>query len=45
MPLSKSSSKTAQKQNFKRELAAGKPPKQAYAISKNVQRTAKARGK
>lgn len=45
MPLVKSGSKKAQKTNFKRELAAGKPPKQAYAISKDVQRRAKSRGK
>jgi hypothetical protein len=43
MPLTKSASKTAFKKNVKAEIAAGKPQKQAVAISYAVQR--KAQGK
>jgi len=41
MPLVKSKSEKAFKENIKRELAAGKPQKQAVAIAYNVQREAK----
>ena len=41
MPLIKSKSEKAFKQNIKREIAAGKPQKQAVAIAYDVQRTAK----
>ena len=44
MPLIKSSSKAAFKENVRREVAAGKPTKQAVAISYDVQRRVK-RGK
>ena len=44
MPLIKSSSKKARSENVKREIAAGKPPKQAVAIAYSVQRRA-ARGR
>ena len=44
MPLIKSSSKAAFKENIKREVAAGKPTRQAVAISYETQRRAK-RGK
>jgi len=40
MPLTKSTSKTAFKKNIKREIAAGKPPKQAVAIAYSVKREA-----
>lgn len=40
MPLVKSASKKAQKQNIRREVAAGKPVKQAVAISYSVKREA-----
>lgn len=43
MPLKKSSSKAAFKQNVKKEIAAGKKPKQAVAIAYSVKR--KAQGK
>ena len=45
MPLKKSSSKKALKQNIKAEIKAGKPPKQAAAIGYSVQRQAKRKGK
>ena len=45
MPLVKSPSKTARKQNIKTEIAAGKPPKQAVAIGYAIQRRAKTKGK
>lgn len=45
MPLVKSSSKKAQKENIKREVAAGKPVKQAVAISYSVKREAEKKGK
>ncbi len=41
MPLKKSTSKQAMKQNIKTEIAAGKPPKQAVAIAYSVKREAK----
>lgn len=43
MPLVKSGSKGAFRQNVKREIAAGKPQKQAVAIAYSVKR--KAQGK
>ena len=44
MPLVKSKSKKAVGKNYKAEIAAGKPQRQALAIALNVQRKAK-RGK
>jgi hypothetical protein len=41
MPLNKSGSKTAFRENVKKEVAAGKPAKQAVAIAYSVQRSAK----
>jgi len=41
MPLIKSASKKAREKNIKREIAAGKDPKQAVAIGYSVQRKAK----
>ena len=43
MPLVKSASKKARQENIKREIAAGKPPKQAVAIGYSVQRRAATR--
>lgn len=43
MPLVKSPSKKAVQQNTAREIAAGRPAKQAYAIAKSVQREAQAK--
>jgi len=40
MPLIKSKSKKAVGENIKREIAAGKPQKQAVAIALDVQRKA-----
>ena len=40
MPLVKSKSKAAVSTNIKREMASGKPQKQAVAIALNVQRKA-----
>lgn len=40
MPLKKSTSDKAREGNIKKEIAAGKPPKQAVAIAYNVQREA-----
>ena len=40
MPLIKSSSKKAVGKNIKKEIASGKPKKQAVAIALNVQRKA-----
>jgi hypothetical protein len=40
MPLVKSASKKAQSENIRREVAAGKPVKQAVAISYSVKRKA-----
>ena len=47
MPLIKSTSKDAFKKNVKREIAAGKPPKQAVAIAYSTKREAakKTKGK
>lgn len=44
MPLVKSSSKGAFRQNVKKEMAAGKPQKQAVAIAYSVQRKAAHKG-
>ena len=38
MPLIKSSSKKAFKENVRREIKAGKPPRQAVAIAYSVKR-------
>ena len=40
MPLVKSKSKEAFKKNVKKEIAAGRPPKQAVAIAYATQRAA-----
>lgn len=40
MPLVKSSSKSAFRTNVKKEIAAGKPPKQAVAIAYSTKRAA-----
>ena len=51
MPLTKSTSKKAFKENISQEVAAGKPPKQAVAIAYAVKReaaktkTSKSKGK
>jgi hypothetical protein len=50
MPLIKSTSKKAFKENIKKEIAAGKPPKQAVAIAYSTKRaaatkTSKSKGK
>jgi len=45
MPLTKSTTKQAFKSNVKREVAAGKPPKQAVAIAYSVKRKAQGKGK
>ena len=45
MPLKKSSSQKAFKENVKAEMRAGKPQKQAVAIAYSVKREAKRRGK
>lgn len=45
MPLKKSSSKKAFKENIKAEVNAGKPVKQAAAIAYSVKRQAKKKGK
>jgi len=44
MPLDKSTSKKAFSTNIKREIAAGKPQKQAVAIAYSVKRQASRRG-
>lgn len=44
MPLTKSKSAKAFQENIKREIAAGKPQKQAVAIAYDVQRQAKKSG-
>lgn len=41
MPLSKGKSNKAREQNVKREIAAGKDPKQAVAIAYSEQRKAR----
>lgn len=41
MPLIKSTSKKAMSANIKKEMAAGKPQKQAVAIAYSVKRQAK----
>jgi hypothetical protein len=43
MPLKKSKSDEAFKENVKKEIAAGKPTKQAVAIGYSVQRAAAAK--
>ncbi len=43
MPLVKSKSKAAVKTNIKKEMAVGKPQKQAVAIALNVSRKAGAK--
>lgn len=40
MPLKKSSSKKAFTENVRKEIASGKPPKQAVAIAYSVKRAA-----
>ena len=45
MPLVKSGSKKAVSENIRREMAAGKPQKQAVAIALSTQRAAKSKGK
>lgn len=45
MPLVKGSSKAAIQTNIKREIAAGKPQKQAVAIAYSVARQGKKKGK
>ena len=40
MPLIKSKSNKARQENIRREIEAGKPPKQAVAIGYSVQRQA-----
>ena len=45
MPLIKSKSEKAFKENVRKEIKSGKPQKQAVAIAYSVQRQAKKRGK
>jgi hypothetical protein len=45
MPLVKSTSKKAFGENIKREIAAGKPQKQAVAIAYSVKRAAQSKKK
>lgn len=45
MPLSKSTSKAAFRKNIKAEVNAGKPVKQAVAITYSVKREAAKKGK
>jgi hypothetical protein len=45
MPLIKSTSKPAFTKNVKKEIAAGKPPKQAVAIAYATKRAASKKGK
>jgi hypothetical protein len=45
MPLVKSASKNAMRQNIKAEVAAGKPQKQAVAIAYSVKRQAAQKGR
>lgn len=44
MPLEHSASNTARSENIRREIEAGKDPKQAAAIAYSVQRQARAHG-
>ena len=43
MPLTKSTSKKAFKENVEKEIAAGKPPRQAVAIAYATKRAAASR--
>lgn len=45
MPLKKSASKAAFSANVKKEIASGKPQKQAVAIAYSVKREAQKKGK
>lgn len=45
MPLKKSASKAAFSSNVKKEIASGKPQKQAVAIAYSVKREAQKKGK
>ena len=45
MPLKKSASKKAFEENIKKEVAAGKPAKQAVAIAYSTKRQAMKKGK
>ncbi len=45
MPLVKSTSRNAMRQNIKAEVAAGKPVKQAVAIAYSVKRQAANKGR
>lgn len=45
MPLVKSATKSAMRQNIKAEVAAGKPVKQAVAIAYSVKREAAKKGR
>jgi hypothetical protein len=45
MPLKKSTSKKAFTENVKKEIAAGKPPKQAVAIAYETKRAAASKSK
>jgi hypothetical protein len=49
MPLIKSTSKPAFRKNVRKEIAAGKPPKQAvaiaYATKRSAAKTSKSKGK
>lgn len=45
MPLIKRSTKKARNENIRREIKAGKNPKQAEAIGYAVQRRAKSKGR
>lgn len=45
MPLTKSASKNAFAKNIRREIAAGKPQKQAVAIAYAVKREVQKKGK
>lgn len=45
MPLKKGSSDKTRQENIRREIAAGKPPKQAAAIAYSVQRKAKGKSR